>query len=246
MRTKEVEEPDFLSTEPERGRRYIYEESGYPRHVASQFVAAKQQEASDKLKDLRQKEPKFGDKSIGTNMAVYNQKHAEWEQQISAWQQAQGYWNDVKLLQDSIDEEERKRQNRERQAAYEADRLRREAEAAEERAKAFEGVALEIAAKVSATGQLYGSVNAATVAAELAKLGIEVDRKIITMRDAKQVGDYEATVHFHKEVEVKVPVKVVAENAPAPVQEVAEEAPVEEVVEEAPEFEEEEEAPAAE
>jgi large subunit ribosomal protein L9 len=127
-----------------------------------------------------------------------------------------------------------------------AHKLAAQKAAAEERAKAFEGVALEIAAKVSATGQLYGSVNAATVAAELAKLGIEVDRKIVTMRDAKQVGDYEATVHFHKEVEVKVPVKVVAENAPAPVQEVAEEAPVEEVVEEAPEFEEEEEAPAAE
>ena len=118
-----------------------------------------------------------------------------------------------------------------------AHKLAAQKAAAEERAKAFEGVALEIAAKVSATGQLYGSVNAATVAAELAKLGIEVDRKIITMRDAKQIGDYEATVHFHKEVEVKVPVKVVAENAPAPVQEVVEEAPV---------VEEEEEAPAAE
>ena len=127
-----------------------------------------------------------------------------------------------------------------------AHKLAAQKAAAEERAKAFEGVALEIAAKVSATGQLYGSVNAATVAAELAKLGIEVDRKIITMRDAKQFGDYEATVHFHKEVEVKVPVKVVAENAPAPVQEVAEEAPVEEVAEEAPVVEEEEEAPAAE
>ena len=127
-----------------------------------------------------------------------------------------------------------------------AHKLAAQKAAAEERAKAFEGVALEIPAKVSATGQLYGSVNAATVAAELAKLGIEVDRKIVTMRDAKQVGDYEATVHFHKEVEVKVPVKVVAENAPAPVQEVVEEAPVEEVIDEAPDFEEEEEAPAAE
>jgi large subunit ribosomal protein L9 len=63
------------------------------------------------------------------------------------------------------------------------------------------------------------------------------------------VGDYEATVHFHKEVEVKVPVKVVAENQPEPVVEapVAEEAPavVEEAPVEAPEMEEEE-APAAE
>jgi len=57
-------------------------------------------------------------------------------------------------------------------------------------------------------------VNAATVAEELSKKGIEVDRKIITMHDIKKVGEFEATVHFHKEVEVKVPVIVVAENAP--------------------------------
>lgn len=57
-------------------------------------------------------------------------------------------------------------------------------------------------------------MNAATVAEELSKKGIEVDRKIITMHDIKKVGEFEATVHFHKEVEVKVPVIVVAENAP--------------------------------
>ena len=106
---------------------------------------------------------------------------------------------------------------------------------------------------MSATGQLYGSVGAAQVAEALAQKGIEVDRKIITMRDAKMVGDYEATVHFHKEVEVIVPVKVVAENAqevaPAVVEEVVEKAAevvedVEEEIEDA--FEAEEEAPAAE
>ena len=85
--------------------------------------------------------------------------------------------------------------------------------AAEEKAAALEGVTLTIAAKVSATGQLYGSVTNMTVAEELAKLGKEVDRKIITMKDAKKVGDYVALVHFHKEVIVELPVKVVAENA---------------------------------
>jgi large subunit ribosomal protein L9 len=107
-------------------------------------------------------------------------------------------------------------------------------------------VALCIAAKVSATGQLYGSVGAATVAEELKKMGKEVDRKIITMKDAKKVGDYVALVHFHKEVTVEIPVKVVAENAEelkaaeAPVEAPAE-TPAEEVVE-APATE--EEAPA--
>jgi large subunit ribosomal protein L9 len=46
------------------------------------------------------------------------------------------------------------------------------------------------------------------------------------MHDIKKVGDFEATVHFYKDVEVKVPVQVVAENAP--VAEAAE-APAEEV-----------------
>ena len=85
--------------------------------------------------------------------------------------------------------------------------------AAEEKAAQLAGVALEIAAKVSATGQLYGSVGAAQVTEELKKLGKEVDRKIITMRDIKKVGSYVATVHFHKEVLVEIPVTVVAENA---------------------------------
>ncbi|EFM02034.1 50S ribosomal protein L9 [Hoylesella marshii] len=114
-------------------------------------------------------------------------------------------------------------------------------DAAAKRAEALNGVALVIETKVSATGVTYGSVNAATVAEELSKKGFDIDRKIITMRDIKTVGDFEAVIHFHKEVEVVIPVKVVAENAPveaAPAEEVA---PVEE-----PQVQTEEEAPAAE
>ena len=131
-----------------------------------------------------------------------------------------------------------------------AHKLAAQKAAAEERGKALEGVALTIAAKVSSTGQLYGSVNAAKVADELEKLGHNIERKIITMRDIKKVGEYVALVHFHKEVTVEIPVTVVAEGGMeeevAPVVEetvVVEEAPVEEVVETP---EEEEETPAAE
>ena len=99
---------------------------------------------------------------------------------------------------------------------------------AEKKEESLNGVELVIEAKVSATGVTYGSVNANIVAEELQKKGFEIDRKIITMHDIKKVGNYEATIHFHKEVEVKVPVIVVAENAEvaAPVEE-ATEAPVE-------------------
>ena len=92
---------------------------------------------------------------------------------------------------------------------------------AEKKAEALNGVELVIESKVSATGVTYGSVNANVVADELQKKGFEIDRKIITMHDIKTVGEFEATIHFHKEVEVKLPIKVVAENA-------KEEAPAEE------------------
>ena len=111
---------------------------------------------------------------------------------------------------------------------------------AEKKAAQLDGVELVIETKVSATVVTYGSVNAATVVEELAKRGIEIDRKIVTMHDMKKVGSSEATVHFHKEVEVKIPVTVVAENQPAPA---AEETPVEQPVEASVS---EEEAPAAE
>ena len=104
--------------------------------------------------------------------------------------------------------------------------------AAQKRANQLDGIVIEVAAKVSSNGVLYGSVNKNTVVEELAKKGIEVERRIITMRDIKAVGEYEATIHFFKDVEVKVPVKVVAENAEelkAPVEEApVEKAPVEE------------------
>jgi len=94
-----------------------------------------------------------------------------------------------------------------------AHKLAEQKKAAEARAAELQGVSVNIAAKVSATGVLYGSVNAAMVAEDLAKQGHEVDRKIITMRDIKKVGEYVALVHFHKEVTVEVPVIVTAENA---------------------------------
>ena len=107
--------------------------------------------------------------------------------------------------------------------------------AAQKEAEALNGVTVNIASKVSATGVLYGSVNAAQVAAELANKGITIDRKRIIMKDIKTVGEYVATVVFHKEVKVELPVVVTAENGqPAAVEETAEVAVEAAPVEEAP------------
>ncbi|MBQ2362279.1 MAG: 50S ribosomal protein L9, partial [Bacteroidaceae bacterium] len=51
------------------------------------------------------------------------------------------------------------------------------------------------------------------VADELAKLGLEVNRKIIVLKDVKEVGSYVALVKLHKDVTANVAVEVVAEAA---------------------------------
>ena len=95
-----------------------------------------------------------------------------------------------------------------RQRAHKLAKIKADAEAL---AAKFEGVALTIATKVSATGAVYGSVGAIQIAEELAKLGLEIDRKTIVVSAVKEIGSYEATVKLHKEVAVKVPFTVVAE-----------------------------------
>ena len=95
-----------------------------------------------------------------------------------------------------------------RQRAHKLAKIKADAEAL---AAKFEGVALTIATKVSATGAVYGSVGAIQIAEELVKLGLEIDRKIIVVSAVKEIGSYEATVKLHKEVTVKVPFTVVAE-----------------------------------
>lgn len=72
-------------------------------------------------------------------------------------------------------------------------------------------VSLTIPTKVSATGVIYGSVNSLQIADELNKLGFDIDRKIILVKDVKEVGSYKATVRLHKEVSVEIPFEVVAE-----------------------------------
>lgn len=100
-----------------------------------------------------------------------------------------------------------------RQRAHKIAKMLADAQAA---AAQLEGVALTIAAKASETGALYGGITAAHVAEALEKAGHSIDRKLITVKETiKEVGNYTATVRFHKEVAVELPVEVVAEATEA-------------------------------
>ncbi len=97
-----------------------------------------------------------------------------------------------------------------KQKANKLAKIKAEAEALAEKLNA---VSLTIPTKVSATGQIYGSVNNLQIADELAKLGLEVNRKSIVVKDVKEVGSYQAIVKLHKEVTATVAFEVVAEEA---------------------------------
>ncbi len=85
---------------------------------------------------------------------------------------------------------------------------------AEELAAKLAPVSLTIATKVSATGTIFGAVGNIQIAEALAKLGFEIDRKTIVVKDTvKEIGSYTATVKLHKEVSVEIPFEVVAEEA---------------------------------
>lgn len=98
-----------------------------------------------------------------------------------------------------------------KQRAHKLEKIKNDALALAEKLGAVEGI--KIATKVSATGGIYGSVNSLHVSEALAKLGFEIDRKTITVKDVKEVGSYTATIKLHKEVSVEVPFEVVAEEA---------------------------------
>jgi len=96
-----------------------------------------------------------------------------------------------------------------KQRAHKLAKIKADAEAA---AAALDGVKLTIGAKTSSTGTVFGSVNALQISEALAKLGHNVDRKIIYIKEpVKEVGVYTATVKFHKEVIKEIEFEVVAE-----------------------------------
>ena len=88
----------------------------------------------------------------------------------------------------------------------------------------LEPLGLTFTRKSGDSGQLFGSVTSADIAADLAAKGFEVDRrKIVLNEPLKTVGDFNVAIKLHREVTAHLKVKVVAEaSAEAPAAEAAE------------------------
>ncbi|MDR1938405.1 MAG: 50S ribosomal protein L9 [Tannerellaceae bacterium] len=96
-----------------------------------------------------------------------------------------------------------------KQRAHKLEKIKDEAQAL---ATKLEGISLTIGAKTSSSGTIFGSVSNIQLAEALAKQGIEIDRKIIYIKDpVKEVGNYKAQVKLHKDISVEISFEVVSE-----------------------------------
>lgn len=80
---------------------------------------------------------------------------------------------------------------------------------AQVRADKISQLKLVITAKTGDGGKLFGSITTANIAAAAAEEGIEIDKHEIRLAGAiRQVGEYDAVVHLHSDVEAKFVVKI--------------------------------------
>lgn len=90
-----------------------------------------------------------------------------------------------------------------------AHHIKEEKAAASELAKKIEGVRFTVTAKAGANGKLFGSVTTKeVVAAVKTQLGVEIDKKKVTMSDIKAYGEYNAEVKLYNGISAKFVVEV--------------------------------------
>ncbi len=84
-------------------------------------------------------------------------------------------------------------------------KLEQERQAAADVAKALEGKTVKLFARAGTGGKLFGSVTAKEVAEAIHKeLGLEVDKRKITMGEIKAFGTFEAEVKLYAGITAKL------------------------------------------
>ena len=85
---------------------------------------------------------------------------------------------------------------------------------ANERAEAMKDFKLTIQAKAGTEGKLFGSIGTADVAEACQKAGFNVERSEVRMPNGplRTVGEHVVNLHLHADVDVQLPVTIVAEE----------------------------------
>ncbi len=79
--------------------------------------------------------------------------------------------------------------------------------------KKLDDAQVKFVSKAGASGKLFGSINNANIAEELAKQGIDIDKKYIKVpgNSIKRAGKYTATIRLHRDVVGEFDFEVVAD-----------------------------------
>jgi large subunit ribosomal protein L9 len=108
-------------------------------------------------------------------------------------------------------------------AKFESRRAELEAQAAKElasareRAVALEGFKLSLTARAGSEGKLFGSISTTDIAEACQKAGHKIERSEVRLPGGpiRTVGEHLISLHLHSDVDVPVPLTVVAEEAGA-------------------------------
>ena len=73
---------------------------------------------------------------------------------------------------------------------------------------------IKISSKIGSGDKLFGSVTNGHLAESISLNGIELDKKQITLpgKNIKRLGNYEASIRIHRQVVIKFPFDIVAEE----------------------------------
>ncbi len=86
-----------------------------------------------------------------------------------------------------------------------------ELEEAKNHGKKLFGKSVKVAVKTSPNGKIYGTVTSKDVAEAIkSELGIDVDKRRITVADIKELGEYEFTIKLHTAVSGSMKLTVVS------------------------------------
>lgn len=97
-----------------------------------------------------------------------------------------------------------------KQRSHKEEKVRAEAENVATKVKEM---SLKVGAKVGEKGKIFGSINSLQLADAIKKLGFEIDRKDISIKNEpiKEIGTYEAVIKFHREITETINFEVVGE-----------------------------------
>jgi len=87
-------------------------------------------------------------------------------------------------------------------------------ESARARAAALEGFRLSITAKAGSEGKLFGSIGTADIAEACLQAGQRIERAEVRLPGGpiRMVGDHVITLHLHSDIDIPVPLTVIAEE----------------------------------